>query len=146
MTDVLNIERPVIHVVAVGAQGPGGTGESSPITYIASENLGGHRIVVITAPGAVGYASNLTASHADRIFGMTLSAESMGAQVRVARNGSEVVEPSWSWTTGQVVFLGVDGALIQSEPVSPALFSLIVGFATSPTTLLLDVREPIFLG
>lgn len=28
MTDVLNIERPVIHVVAVGAQGPGGTGGS----------------------------------------------------------------------------------------------------------------------
>lgn len=121
-------------------------GDANPTTYIASENLGGHRIVVLTAPGAVTYADNTTAIHADSIFGMTKSAAIMGDQVQVARVGEEVVEPTWNWITGQVLFLGVDGSLIQSEPVSPAVFSLIVGFATSPTSILLDVREPIFLG
>ena len=121
-------------------------GEQNPTTYIASENLSGHRIVVLSALGVVSYASNQTANHADSIFGMTKSAALMSDQVQVARVGEEIVEPTWSWVTGQVLFLGVDGALIQSEPISPALFSLIVEFATSPTSILLDVREPIFLG
>lgn len=134
-----NVGRPLELVWAT-------PGEANPTTYIAAENLSPRRIVVLTAPGAVAYASNTVAPHADMIFGMTKGSAIMGDQVQISRKGEEISEPSWAWIPGQILFLGTNGVLIQSEPVSPALFSLIVGFATSPTTILLDVREPVFIG
>jgi hypothetical protein len=42
------------------------------------------------------------------------------------------------------VYLGTNGLLTQTLPESPAVFSLIIGFPTTATTLFVAIREPIF--
>ena len=134
--------------IAAGQQGPAGpSGIPGPaggtaMVFTATTAIGGHRVLALNAANEVIYASNDTLGTAHKIIGMSLNAAAPGGAINVAR-GSEVIEPSWNWTTTLPVYLGTNGLLTQTPPVSPATFSLIVGFPTSATGLFLSVREPI---
>ena len=131
-----------------GKQGPRGPqGEPGPpgndtVTGIAAETLGGHRIVR-GSHNALTYATNTNANHADDIQGLTLGAATVGASVLLQRAG-DVTEPSWNWTPETSVFLGSNGQLTQIPPDDSAAFTLCVGFAATPTTLVLRFQAPIY--
>lgn len=72
---------------------------------------------------------------------MTLHAAGASEPVAIRRTG-EVEEGSWAWTPGFPVYLGLNGVPTQTLPPE-ALFGLIVGIPTTPTTLFLAPREPI---
>ena len=116
-----------------------------PTTYTAGENLSGHRMVVLDSVRNAIYADNTTMDHATKVFGLTKTAALQGDQVEVVRD-VELQEPSWSWTVGGAIYLGSGGTLIQSAPVSPALFSLCVGFATATDRMFIKVGNPIILA
>lgn len=145
---VIAVDRRDIIVVAVGAQGPqgiqgipGSGGGSSDIIKIATIALGGQRVVISDGASNATYASNQVLAHRDFVLGVTTGAASAGAAVTVKRSG-EMIEPTWNWSLGNV-WLGINGLLTQTPPVSPALFSRIIGTAIAPTVVRIDLREPI---
>lgn len=125
-----------------GPQGVPGPPGSDVVAGTAAEALGGHRMVR-GARDALTYATNTDASHADDIQGLTLGAAAAGAGVLLQRAG-DVAEPSWSWTPETPVFLGPNGQLTQTPPDDSAAFTLCVGFAATPTTLVLRFEAPIY--
>lgn len=136
-------------VVYTGQQGPQGiqgipgpTGGTA-LQYTAGVALGGHRMVVLDATGNAIYADNLTPGHLFKVLGMTTGAAGAGA-VATIQTGGELTEPSWNWDVALPVYLGTNGQLTQVAPAAPA-FQLIVGFPISPTTLFINLREPISL-
>lgn len=125
-----------------GPAGPPGSGVSVSIDSTAATALGGHRLVRINASNEAGYATNTALDHCWQVVGMTAGAAASGAPVVVNLAG-EVEEPSWSWTPGLPIFLGVDGQPTQVYPQSPALFALVVAVAVTATKVVMGIKQPI---
>lgn len=155
MTDIVIVQSPnVASVVSVGVQGPpgprgadGAPGPTGPsgatVTYAASQDLSGHRLVRLNDGQTLSYASALNLQDANFVVGMTLNAALAGDPVDVLLVG-EVEEPSWGWTPNQPIYLGADGYMTQ-VPAPGSVFSLVVGFPISPTKAFISIREPIIL-
>jgi hypothetical protein len=111
-------------------------------TATAGEALGGHRFVVLNDSGEAIYATNQTANHAHKIFGMTTGAANLAATATIQRQGA-ITEPSWNWTLNSPIFLSTSGQMTQTPPATG--FSLIVGFPLSATSMYIAIREPITL-
>ena len=107
----------------------------------AGVDLGGQRVVVISSGNAV-YADNTDSTHTNKVLGITTGAATNGQSVMIQSHG-EMVEPSWTWTLNQPVFLSTNGLLTQTPPTTG--FSQIVGFPTSATSLFINIREPLTL-
>lgn len=126
-----------------GEQGPPGPAGGTLLEKIADQPLGGHRIVRATSATTCDYADSRDFEQGDDVLGLTLGATSTGAVAYIV-NGAEVVEPSWAWTPLEPLFLYQDGLLTQTPPGPDAAFSLVVGFATSPTSAMIRVETPIY--
>lgn len=135
-TTLLVVEEiaEVVEIATEGPQGPAGAPGGATTTKTAAVALSGHRAVTPRADGTVEYASNGDADHAGAALFLTTQAVAMGDAVTVQALG-EITNGGWSWTPGPV-WLGTNGQLTQTPPVYPAVFSRVVGAATSPTTVL----------
>lgn len=100
--------------------------------------VSGHRMVTDGAE----YVSHSNSFDANRVLGMSLNAAAAGDVVTVAVLGY-VSETTWNLIPDLPVYLGEDGYITQTPPESG--FLLVVGVAISPTSLYVDVGEPIFL-
>lgn len=109
--------------------------------FTTVENVGGNRVVRV-AIGGVAYADSANILHANLVVGVTMDAASAGTQVRVQTTG-EMTEPSWNWTPGEPVFNSINGTLTQASPSDG--YSLIVGQASGPQTMIISVKQPIIL-
>lgn len=125
-----------------GPPGPPGQAGVTYLTFLADGALGGHRAVVMTTVGKVGYADNTMLTHANGVLGITIGAAADGDSVNVQTTG-EVIEPSWNWTLNLPVFLSVNGLLTQTYPTGE--FVLIIGVPTAPTKLIIGVKLPFVL-
>lgn len=119
----------------------GSTASTMSGTYIASETMGGHRVVRSTGAGEVGYADSSTAGHGDDTVGITTSAVGIGENVEVLHNGY-IYFIGWAWTVGQPIFLGTNGLLTQTPPSSG--FVQVVGHAADTDTMFLSIETPIY--
>lgn len=109
-----------IYNTAIGA---GGIGNSVEQTYLAGENIGGHRAVIIQND-TVYYASSDDLTHRNRPMGISKNSASTGFNVTVVTFG-EFLESSWNWTLGYPVFVGIDGVLVQTLDAS-SLFACVI--------------------
>lgn len=126
-----------------GPAGPMGPSGGAGVERVADVALGGHRVVRATSVDGVDYASNDQPSHRDVVIGITSNAASSGGAVSVVSAGA-MTEGSWSWTPGLPIYAGLNGALTQTPPVSGWL--RILGFATSPTSIVVQLLPPIVLS
>ena len=111
------------------------------LVLVAGVTLGGGRIVCASG-GAMVYASSDDLSTIEGVTGITLNAAAMGANVNV-RPGGEVSDSGWSWTSGQDLFLGLNGVMTHTPPTSG--YVLCVGWAISATTIFVKFETPIEL-
>lgn len=135
-----------VAVAIPGLPGPAGGGTANAITVngIAAVPLGGHRAVVRQPGGLLEYADAATLAHAGLPIYLTTGAVNALDPVAVTAEG-EVVEGSWSWTPGPV-WLGLNGLLTQTPPTLPgSVFSVILGYAGTPTSLYFDRNESLLL-
>ena len=98
--------------------------------------------MLLDEAGHLAYASCDDTTHFGRVVGVTTQAAEPGAPCNV-QNFDRIVEGTWSWTPGEPVFLGTNGALTQTAPT--AGFLMVVGFAISATVLFVSLRDPILL-
>lgn len=121
-------------------------GASNSIQRLADADMSGHRIVRATGADTCGYASVADAAHADDVLGLTIGAALTG-QMATIIDGTSITELSWAWTPLEPLFLGFDGLLTQTPPTaydSAAQFVLPVGFAQSPTTIMVRIGTAIY--
>lgn len=124
-----------------GPKGDPGDGVAQPdLTVTAGATLGGHRVVRVSASGAV-YA-DASQTDVEAVLGVTTGAATLGAPVSVRPAGA-LVEPSWAWLPGSV-YLGRDGTMTQAPPDGDA--ALEVGFALAPDTLYIRIQQVIYDG
>lgn len=119
----------------------GGSANNMSGIYVASEILGGHRIVRSTGAGEVGYASSDGAGHGDDTVGLTTAAVGFGESVQVTHFGY-VQFGGWSWTQGQPIFLGTNGLMTQTPPESG--FVQVVGHAADTDTVFVSIESPVY--
>lgn len=108
---------------------------------IAGDILSGHR-VVFSDGNALFYADKDIPTSTIPIVGITEHAAILGAEISTVFAGI-IAEPSWAWDMTKLVFLGSNGALTQTPPLTGVL--LVIGKPISPTELLVNICEPITL-
>ena len=108
-------------------------------TVIAAEALGGHRAVTMAGY----YASKDNAADKFNLLGVTQGAAVSGDVATVTTFGA-ITNGGWAWTPGLPVFLTTSGNLSHTAPTTG--FRIIIGRATTATTLFVDISEPINLG
>lgn len=134
----------IIEPSSVGLQGPPGQPGDLVLTdYLAGEALGGNRCVIVGMDNKVYYADQANPSHFNRILGITTRAAAQNdpASVRV---GGEMTEPSWNWDLDKFIYLGSNGLLTQTPPATGFLLEL--GWPINPTTMMVDIKQPVFLA
>ncbi len=145
---VINPTQNFSLLVSGGRQGvPGVAGQdiTTVVTKSAAQALGGHRVVVSVDANTVDYADSANINHANIVLGITIAAATSGANIDIQRAG-ELIEPSWGWVPLAPVFLGHNGLLTQITPGVPdASFSLLLGYASSATSLVIKIGEPFIL-
>lgn len=124
-----------------------GLNDPSQVTILAPFNVSGHRAMAYNDSDAIEYASNINAKHAKRFIGLTTHAATLNSPV-ILRATGVLTEVSWNWDVDKPIFLGRNGLLTQVTPSAEAgdLFSLVVATPKSPTSILVQHNEPIFLA
>jgi hypothetical protein len=131
----------IVEVVIPGPQGPAG---DTTIILPAGTAVSGHRVIA-WENGEARHADPTVLTDGRRVIGVSLNAALTGDPVTVRQSGL-VVDASLALVPGLPVFLGPDGALLQTPPTAPgAAFQLRIGSALSPDTLLVRISQPISL-
>lgn len=112
-------------------------------TYVtvAAIAISGHRVVGVNSEDKAEYVSCDNPADAFKAYGISTHAAEAGAEIEVLMSG-EITEPAWNWNPGDPLFLGVNGFLTQTAPVSPE-FYLIVGWAVTTTKMKIRIEEPL---
>lgn len=118
------------------------TNDNSVFTGVAATDLGGHRIVV-SLGSQIAYADNTDSSHSSIVTGITTQAVLSGNPVNITISG-EVSEGTWNWILDKPIFLTANGLMTQTVP--PSGFLLQVGFPTSATSMVIDIKTAIILS
>ena len=127
-----------------GPPGPAGAPGGALLQVTAGANLGGHLAVAYNTAGQLVPASADEIAPALQLVGVTIGAAAAGTPGTVQRQ--DVLEHAgWAWSTGQPVYLGLGGALVQALPAG-ALFVLVVGLALGPTRLLINPQPAVILS
>jgi hypothetical protein len=110
------------------------------IEVTAGENLSGHKAIAIVGSEAV-HSDHGTTAHRGLTRGITTGATSDGETARVQVYGP-MIEGTWSWATGQPIYVGANGTLTQTPPANGWLQQIAV--ADSPTQIFID-PQPVFV-
>jgi hypothetical protein len=140
----VTVEADVAAIVAVGGpSGPAGQ-PGGVVERVTAAALSGHKLVVPLDDGTVNYGDSSNILHANRPVWLTTGAWGSGVTATLVAAGP-VTEPSWNWTPGLPIWLGLNGALTQTIPVS-AVFARQVARVINATTLEFTTQQPIMLA
>ena len=143
--DRISQELPIGDSIETGLPS-GGTvnGIDKFTSRVASQSLGGHRIVVVVGAINCDYADNAIFAHGDAILGFTIGAAIAGAAVTIQSEG-EIEFSGWSWAPNALIFVGTNGLPVSIPPDQlPAVFSCRVAVALTATRIFIDIETPIF--
>ena len=111
-------------------------------SYVAGENLSGHRAVYMGSNGKIYYADNSSVAQMNSVLGMTTGAAVVDTPVSVQAYGT-LIEPTWAWTPGLQLWIGTAGAITQTIPVTG--YALEIGTAVNATSAFINPKIPIKL-
>jgi hypothetical protein len=123
-----------------GIQGP----STTTITRTTAHALSGHRAVTADNDGLATYASCDDPNQISRPVWLTTGAWGDGVPATLTTDGA-VTEPTWNWTPGLPIWLGLNGALTQTIP-EEAVFIRELGEVIDPQTIAFRPQLPIRKG
>lgn len=139
------IEDPVLEFeigpYVPGPQGPIGPAGGSVVSYIAGENLSSGRVVIIDG-GQAFYFQPSNVAHSGRAYGITNASATTGNSVDIQVIG-DVTDASYSIFSDQEVYVGADGELQTTKPVSGLLQK--AGIAIGSNQVRIDFSTQIIL-
>lgn len=117
---------------------------SNVIDKVCNKNISIHRLVVLDDDGYPEYADNTLREHANRVVGISTTSALAGETLRIQHTDG-ITDPSFNFTVGPL-FVGVNGFLTSTPPDDTnATFSQLIGIATSPTELTMNLLTAYFL-
>ncbi len=124
-----------------GPAGPPGETDPLKITRIANRALSGHRVMKPLAARKVDYMSADNSSDMLFFLGVSEGAASEEDNIILVTEG-RMVESTWTWTVGNPIYVGVDGALTQT-PNNGWMFVQIIALAISATEIYISPQPAI---
>jgi hypothetical protein len=109
-------------------------------TVTAQQNLSANQVVSMANDAPIPASSNNLADLGE-VVGVVVGSVQAGSPVTIQYGGA-VTYNGWNWGSGPV-FLGLGGALTQTAPTSG--FLQIIGTPLTPTTLLIQLQQPLEL-
>lgn len=89
------------------------------------------------------YADPSQESSVRKIIGMSVTAGTTGAQIKMLSYGKHT-DGSWSFDPNLPLYLGDNGTITQVTPITGNV--VVLGHAQSATTIFLDIKQPIVLS
>lgn len=126
---------------ADGQDGQDGLASGQIVSKTAGAAISGHRAVRHNSSGLMVYAS-ADQPEARSVYGISLGAASSGQSMQVQTLG-DLEEPSWTWTPGLPIYLGLNGALTQTVPVANQQIQ--IGVAITATKAFIRLGQAIEL-
>lgn len=120
---------------------PGPQADAIPIE-VGPLPLSGHSAVAIDAQGRLIAADCTDDTQVGTVLGVVSQAWSPGDMATV-KTAFVLEHAGWNWVPGPVL-VGRGGQLVQQLPAG-AMFAQSVGFALSPTRVLLSIAQPIII-
>ena len=146
---IIEIENNEILIISSGQQGPpgvagaDGTPGSGGVEYVAvnsAQALSGHKAVRLSATGAV-YASNDDDLNSLSIcIGITQGSSILNAISNIQTAGS-MIELGWNWDINLPLYLGTNGNLTQTPPVTG--YTKEIATVISTTEILIRIQTSI---
>lgn len=109
----------------------------------AGQSISALRAVKFTGSGLF-YIDSENLGDANLCVGITTTSATTGSPVSYLMRGF-LDDASFSWVIGSSVFVGSNGALTQTPPQSPSVFSLRIGSAVTSTKIKIQIEQPIIL-
>jgi hypothetical protein len=113
--------------------------DNTTLLVTAASDIGGHICVVSNTSGLATPASTTSKSP---VVGITSGSVAHGAYATLITSGI-FTEPSWTWVSDNPLFVGAGGVLTQTPPSTGYMH--VVGYAVSPTTMVVSIQQPIHI-
>lgn len=110
---------------------------NTTLLVTAARDIDPHICVSADATGAIVPASTTNKSP---VIGITSGSVSHGAYATIVTSGI-FTDPSWTWVADNPLFAGDGGILTQTPPSTGYMH--VVGYAVSPTTVVVGIQQPI---
>jgi len=116
------------------------TGGWTEINPTAAVPIGAFKAVAFRPDGLLEPADHDNAVHPSRLAGVTLASAISGTAARVCAGGLARFN-GWTWTPGASVFVGRNGDLTQTVPVTG--FAQPIGNALGPDAIQVRIGQPV---
>ena len=143
-SNVSSLPMQSMVVGPTGPAGPQGPAAAPTVSYFVSSAVSAYTAVV-SVNGQVVTASNANAAHLGRVIGLATNSATNGQSVAIQYTGA-ISYNGWNWPDTRPVFVDANGALTQTPPTSPAVFSQVIGIPINSTTVLVQIQPPIALA
>lgn len=139
---LLTPEPGPAELLELAQQGPPGPPGLELSTYTAgAAAVSGHKALALGADGLVLHADPAEPGHLGAVVGISTGAAAPGAAVQV-RAAGVLAHAGWNWVPDAPVFVGAAGDLVQAPPAASG-WQQVVGWARSPTLLLVQLQPPV---
>jgi hypothetical protein len=125
-------------VIADGSTGGGGASNQLQATYAAGETISAVKAIRVDVATAF-LAEPGTFINA-AVTGISLTAGNLGDDIKAVLSG-EFYDSSFSFTAGDLLYLGTSGTITNVAPVSG--FRTVIGRSIGGTGIIVDIEEPI---
>ena len=143
---ITKIEKTkIVQIAQQGPRGPsGGLNEGIDFTAIIGEGgVQAYQTVYVDSEDTVRAANSDNPTHCGRVAGITLESGREGDQVTVRINGN-ISNLNWDLVPGDFYLVSTGGELTNLTP--DVGFYQKVGKALTPTTLIVDLGEPVLIN
>ena len=115
--------------------------DPNDVTGTAGENLAIHTLVYLKSDGKWWKAANNASVIEANCTGITTEAIDADATGAIRVRTGFFTDVGWSWTTGDVLYVGTLGAITATAPTADLTFVKQIGFAVAPTIIYFDPHE-----
>ncbi len=120
-----------------------GLDAASSIAIIAETAISALKAVKLLPSGKVGLANSDTLIDASSFYGITVTSTSLPNQTIQVKTQGLLEDSSFNFITNQFVFIDSNGQLTQNQNSS---IIMAIGYAISPTKILIKIQTPIIKG